>query len=430
MANQFLTTEQAASFYAEPSPCTPPADFAADGTRIEFISINLDGVKQELLVDPTAEDRHFAVGTRARRPGRRNGTFSLVTKMHGTGTITADGDTVAQTYLGTLLAHCMGGVHLGTARVITGGSATVPELDSVTGIVPGCMLAFEDASTPADRYDGFPVCRRVLSITGLAVTLSEALPWTPAADDPVHPCVTLYLDAHVLRDATAAAGTLCWYVRHGDDESLNYRLDGCVLSPKIEGLAPGGLPSINFEGMCANFLQGTADGLADIADLGTAEGEPQLSMSLDVTLSIQEVGTTTVNLIDPAAIAFEPGYARSKVETVGSSIHRFHGLATYSVTSGQTKFNVTVAEHTNEWYAGLQTGKRYRITLTQPGAGAGAGAGFCIHLPNARLVETPGKTAVGDNHGMTLAFEAAEAADTTGGSNVNLQKSRFVIALF
>lgn len=430
MANQFLVTEQAASFYKETTPCEPPADFAADGTRIEFVSFNLDGVKQEEVVDPTAEDRHFAVGTRQRIPGRRNGTFGLVAKLHGTGVVTAEDATVAQTYLGTLLEHCMGGVHLGTSHVITGGSATAPALDDVTGIVPGCMLAFQDTTSPTDENDGFPVCRRVLSIAALVVTLSEALPWTPEAGDPVHGCITAYLDAHVLRDAVAAQGTLCWYVRHGDDESLNYRLDGCVLSPKFEGMSPGGLPTINFDGLCANFAQGDADGLADIPDLGVPEGRPQLSMSLNVSLSIQEAGNTAIHEIEPAAVTFEPGYTRSKVETVGTRTYRFHGLATYSVTSGQTKFNVTVAEHTNEYYAGLQVGKVYRITLTQPGAGAGAGAGWCIHLPKARLVETPGRTAVGDNHGMTLMFEAAEASDTTGGSNVNLQKSRFVVALF
>jgi len=430
MANQFLLTEQALSFYKEGAPCVPPADWTADGTRIEFVSVNLDGVKQEWIVDPTAEDRHFAVGTRQRREGRRNGTFSVVCKLHGTGVVTADGATVAQTYLGTLLEHCMGGSHRRKSHVITGGSTTAPTLDAVDGIVPGCMIAFEDTTSPDPQHDGMPVCRRVLSIAGLVVTLSEALPFTPAAGDLVHGAITSYLDAHVLRDAVAAGGTLAWYVRHGDDESLNYRLDGCVMSPKIEGLSPGGLPTLVLEGMCANFANGAADGLADIADLGEPEGQPQLSMSLEVTLSIQEVGNTAINSLDAAAVTFEPGFARSKVDTVTGRTYRFNGLATYSVTSGQTKLAVTLAEHTNEWYAGQAAGKAYRITMTQPGAGAGAGAGFCLHLPRARIVETPGRGAAGDNHAVTLAFEAAEANDTTGGANVNLQKSRFLIALF
>jgi hypothetical protein len=130
------------------------------------------------------------------------------------------------------------------------------------------------------------------------------------------------------------------------------------------------------------------------------------------------------------AITFDPGITRSKVETVTGRTHRFHGLATYSVTPGQTKMTMTLATFNTDWYDGLALNKRYRITLTQPGSGAGAGSGFCVHLPNARLVETPGRADVGDNHGVTLSFEASESADTTGGSNEDLQKSRFLIAMF
>lgn len=430
MAGQYLIHEKSISFFEEVTPCVPPADFAADGTAIEFVSITIDGVKEELLVDPTAEERAFAVGNRARVKGRRNGSFSIVLKQHGTGVVTADGDTVTQTYLGKMWAHCLGGVHLGTSHVITGGSATAPALDDVTGIVPGCMLAFEDTTSPTSQNDGFPVCRRVLSVAALVVNLSEALPWTPAAGDPVHGCITAYLSAHTLRDAVAAGGTLCWYVKLGDDVDMQWRLDGCVHNAKLEGLSLGGLPTLTLDGMNANFAHGAGDGLTDITSLGVPEGQPQLSMSLDMSVSIQEVGNTAVNEVDVNAITFDPGITRSKVETVTGRTFNFHGLATYSVTPGQTKMTMTLATFNTDWYDGLDLNKRYRITLTQPGAGAGAGSGWCVHMPNARLVETPGRADVGDNHGVTLSFEASEASDTTGGSNVDLQKSRFVVAMF
>lgn len=430
MAGQFLTSESLLSFFSEVTPCTAPADWAADGTPIEYISANLDGVQEEQLVDPTAEVRHFAVGNRPRIRARRSGTHTIVVKQHGTGVVTADGDTVTQTALGTLWTHCLGASHLGTSHKITGGTATQPILDSVAGIIPGCMLAFEDISTPAAADDGFPVCRRVLSISTLTLTLSEALPWTPAADDPVHACITVYPHAHNLRDAVAAAGTLMWYHRAGDDESLNTQIEGAVHSAKLEGLSIGGLPTLTMEGMHANWKRGTQDGLADITDLGTPEGEPQLSMSLDVSLSIQEYGTTTINEIDAAAITFEPGITRARVETVTGRTHRFHGTATYTVAAGQTKMSITVAAHLSDWYEGMTAGTAYRITMTQPGSGAGAGSGWCVHLPRARLVETPGKADVNGNWGTTLTFEASEPADTTGGSNEDLQKSRFLIAMF
>lgn len=434
MPNQFLIHEKSLSFAAETTPCVPPSDWVAGGTPIEFVSVTLDGVKEELLVDPTAESRAFAVGNRARRKGRRNGTFGLVLKLHGVGEVTADGEMVTQTYLGTLLEHCFGGSHLGTSHTIsaTPGTATVPILDAVTGIVPGCMLAFSDISSPSSKYDGFPVCRRVLAVDAgtKAVTLSEALPWAPAEDDPVHACITSYLSAHTLRDAVAAGGLLSWYVKLGDTSALQWELQGCVANAKLEGLSPGGLPTLSLDGMNANFRNGAADGITDIPDLGVPEGHPQLSMSLDVSLSIQEVGTTAVNEVDANAITFEPGIARSKVETTTGKTKDFHGLATFSVSPNQTKFTCTIAAYTNEWYLGLSQDKAYRLSFTQPGAGAGAGSGFSVHLPNARLVSTPGRADVGDNHGLTLEFEASESNDTTGGSNVDLQKSRFLIAMF
>lgn len=430
MAGQFLTSESLLSFFTEVTPCTPPADWAADGTPIEFVSANLDGVAEEQLVDPTAEARHLAVGNRQRIRGRRNGTHTIVVKQHGTGVVTADAATVTQTALGTLWTHCLGASHLGTSHVITGGTATQPILDSVTGIVPGCMLAFEDTSTPTAQNDGFPVCRRVLSISTLTLTLSEALPWTPAADDPVHACITVYPHAHNLRDAVAAGNTIAWYVRQGDDESLNTRLDGCVHSAKLEGLSLGGLPTLTMEGMHANWARGTQDSLADITDLGTPEGEPQLSMSLDVSLSVQEFGNTAINEINANAVTFEPGITRSRVETVTGKTYRFHGTATYTVAAGQTKMMITVAAHLSDWYEGMTAGTAYRITMTQPGTGAGAGSGWCVHLPKARLISTPGKTDVNGNYGTTLEFEATEPADTTGGSLVDLQKARFLVAMF
>lgn len=430
MANQYLTSEHLLSFFPETTVCTPPADWAANGTPVEFVSINLDGVQEEQIVDPTAESRHLAVGNRQRIRGRRNGTHSVVLKMHGTGVVTADAATVTQTALGTLWTHCLGAVHLGTSRVITGGSATAPELDSVTGLVPGCMLAFEDTTSPTAANDGFPVCRRVLSIALLVVTLSEALPWTPAAGDPVHACITVYPHAHNLRDAVAAAGTIQWYHRAGDHESLNTQIEGAVHNAKLEGLSIGGLPTLTMEGMHANWKRGTQDGLADITDLGTPQGEPQLAMSLDVSLSIQEFGTTTINEIDAAAVTFDPGIVRTRVETVTGRTARFHGTATYTVAAGQTKMSITVAAHLSDWYEGMTAGTAYRITMTQPGSGGGAGSGWCVHLPKARLITTPGKADVNGNWGTTLEFEATEPADTTGGSLVDLQKARFVVAMF
>jgi len=52
------------AYFRETTVCEPPADWAASGTPIEFVSFDTSGIKQEHLDDPTAEARFFAVGAR------------------------------------------------------------------------------------------------------------------------------------------------------------------------------------------------------------------------------------------------------------------------------------------------------------------------------------------------------------------------------
>jgi len=425
------------AYFRETTVCEPPADWAASGTPIEFVSFDTSGIKQEHLDDPTAEARFFAVGVRRKIKGIRNCGASVVLKLHGTGVVTADTDTVVQTALGDMIEHCMGGLHLGTSTTFTGGTATVPIVDDLTDIIPGCMIAAQDITSPTAANLGKVWARRVLSVNvgTKAVTLSEALPFTPAATDPCHAAITGYLRSSILVDAVASAGgphTFCWYFVNGDTsapEDLIWRVDGAVASMKIEGLGRGELPTLALDIMGANFAHGDTDGLTNV-DLGEPQGHAQLSMGLDVVLSIAVYGNTAINSIDANTVAFEPGYTRAPVKTTTERTHRFEGLASWTVAPGQTKFTVTLLPYGEAWYAALAEGQEYRITLTQPGMGSGAGAGWCLHLPRAQLVTTPARADVDNVHAVSLEFHAMEPADTTGGSNVDLQKSRFTLSTF
>lgn len=429
--------EKRVSYFRETGVCEPPADWTTDGTAIEFVSCDTSGIVQEHLDDPTAEARFFKVGTRRKIKGIRNCGASIVLKLHGTGVVTADTDTVVQTALGDMIEHCMGGLHLGVSTTFTGGTATIPIVDDVTGILPGSMIAAQDITSPTAANLGKVWARRVLAVNvgTKAVTLSEALPFTPAATDPCHAAITGYLVASVLVDAVASAGgphTLCWYFAEGDTSAptdLLWRVDGSVASMKLEGLGRGELPTMALEILGANFAHGGADGLTNVA-LGTPQGHAQLSMGLDVTLSIGVYGNTAINSVDANAVSFEPGYTRGPVNTTTERIHRFEGLATFTVIPGQTRMQCTLVGYSDDWYATLAAGGEYRITLTQPGMGSGAGAGWCLHMPRAQLVTTPPRADVDNVHGVELEFEAMEPADCTGGSNVDLEQSRFTLSIF
>ena len=68
---------QALAFAVETTPCVAPADWTAE-TAIEFISVDLSGVKETLVADVTAERRTMAVGDREMVHGIRNCTASIV----------------------------------------------------------------------------------------------------------------------------------------------------------------------------------------------------------------------------------------------------------------------------------------------------------------------------------------------------------------
>lgn len=424
--------ENWAAFYPETTVATPPADYAADGIAIEHVSFDINGLKAPLLDDPTLEGRAFAVGTRRKIPGPRNVDASAVLKLHGVGEVTADGDQVADTYLAKILKHTMGAVHRGTSRTITGGTTTVPTVDDATGIIPGSLIAFEDKSSPTDEFEGRTYFRRVLSISGTSLHLDEALPVSPANGDACHAAITGYLKSSILADALASAGgphTFNWLVkRESSGADLLWRLDGCVASMSLDGLGNSGLPTINLAIMAANFAVGGADGLTN-PTLATPEGHAQLAMGRDTICSIQDYGTTAIALRDINQCNFDVGYTRERVQTTTRAAFRFEGLASYTFSPGKTRFTCTLLPWSDDWYADLQAGQTFRISLQQPGDGSGAGKQWCLYVPKAQLVEVPSRADVGAVHGVQLVFEAQEATDCSGGSNTDLERSRFLIGL-
>lgn len=433
MASQKTIHENWLGFFAETQPCVAPASWANDGTWIEHLSIDTGGIKETLIADPVLARRAFNLGTRKAIKGLREGSFSMSLPLHGTGVSTADGVQVAQTYLGRILEHCMGNVHRGTAHEVAGGSATEVELDDVTGIIPGCIVAFEDTTSPSEANEGRLHPRRVIEVdaVGKIVTLSEALDFTPAAGDLAHPAITPYLDSDVLVDAFATPSTFQWFVRKArTDTDLLWTLEGSVASMKLDGLGRGALPSLSLDVMFSNFRHGAADGLTNPSPT-VFQGHPQLSMGLDVVCSIGEYEDDTLVTHHANNVSFDPGFTRVRVEAVTNKVARAGGTATYSFSpAGDTKFSVTLTPYDSAWYAGLQEGKEYRVSLTQPGDGSGAGKGWMLHLARCQLIATPSRVDLNENHAVTLEFKAMEAEDCVGGSNEDLERTRFTLALF
>ncbi len=419
------------AFYRETTPCVPPVAWEVDGTAIEFLAADTAGIKQTILDNPTLERRIQSVNKRSKIKGLRNCELAVTVKMHGTGLTVADTETAEETYLGTILEHCMGGRLLGTSTTcLEGSTALIPILDDVSGLVPGQTVAFEDVTSPISKHEGKLFHRQLKSInvgTG-AVTLDVALPFVPVATDIAHATELNYTDENVLEDAVEAGQTWMWYyqgAKVGSD--LTWQVEGSVASFALTNLGRGQLPAIDLKIQGANFRTGAADGLAFV-DMPAPEGRPQLSMGIDVYTTITPYNNPALVEYHVNQASFDVGYTRERVETITEVIDRFEGTATYTMKPGNTRFTCTIAPYSNAWYAALESGQEYAIHLSQPGDGSGPGKSWSLIIPRAQLVETPGRADVNEIHGVTLVFEAMEPDHITVAENEELEKAVFLIS--
>lgn len=426
------------AYYPETVVCEAPADWDASGTLIEHISADPASIGQTFIPDPTLELRALSVGSRYNVQGIRNTDMTVGVKLHGTGVVTDPGGQVEPTALGTLLEHCMGGIHRGTSHTVTGGSTTVVSLDSVTGVVKGCIIGFQDTTAPLAKNLGKVHPRRVIDIDDadpFTVTLSEALPFTPANGDLAHGAITAYANESVLEDSVApAVKTFSWWhskERVGGGAEMIWHLQGCVASFEVQGLDRGQLPSLNLKIMAANFKHGNTDGLTNVAWTQTPEGHAQLSMGRDVLFTLGTYANSALSEMDINKCAFAVGFERTRVETITEKTHDFEGLASYSFKPAPSKFSVTLLPYRDNEYTELAARTQKRVTLYQPGDGSGAGKGWCIHMACAQIAATPKRADVGDVNGQALELQAMEPDDVVdGGDTVDLEKANFLIAIF
>lgn len=430
-------------FRRETVVCVPPADWAAnnDGIRwIQHLSADTSSIAQAMIADPTLERRIMSVGGRYNIRGIRNTDLAVGVKLHGTGVVTDPGDEVVPTYLSLILEHCMGGVYYGTSHTVAGGTSTVVELDDVDGVAKGCMIAFQDTTAPSAANAGKCHPRRVIDIDAdeKTVTLSEALPFSPAVGDVAHGCATAYPHEYNLEDSVSGPNgvlTWSWFVkkeRNSGGTEMLWELLGTVASFEVQGLERGALPSLNLKIQAANWRHGGVDGLANPTITGKGEGHAQLSMGRDAIFSYGTFGQTPLASVDANAVAFAVGFERTKVETTTEKTNDFEGLASYSVKPAPSKFSFTLLPYQDNAYADQQAETRKRLSLYMPGDGSGAGKGWCIHMACAQIAATPKRADVGDVNGIAIEAQSMEPDDITNTDPdlLDLEVATFVIAIF
>jgi hypothetical protein len=437
MAGHRSIYRQFLAFFEETTPCAPPADWAASGTAIDFISADINP-KQELLVDPTAERRIKLTGARTRIKGIRNTDWSAVLKFHGTGAATVTDAQVSETYLSKILEWCCGGLIRTYTRVIASGTTTTLTVDvgDETGFVAGCLIAVEDTTSATAENVGKLHWAQIASIAAQTLTLTEALPFTPASGDVIHGSITIYMDETVLEDAIKNGSVYTWnwlYQRRltGGTEEL-WQMEGTVAGFKLQNFGRGQLPQVALSCMSANFKKTGDDGLT-WASLASTVKTPQLSMGRDVKCSISPTAATVRVDYDVNNFEFEPGFSRVRVETCTETTDRFEGMSTYSVAPAETKATFTLVPHGETFYTGLNDDTPYRVMFYNPGPGgaaaAGAGKSWAICIPKAQVGETPTYSAVNEVGGEQVVLSAMDPSALYTGETAEVGGSMFLIGL-
>lgn len=414
------------AYFAESTPGIGPADasaWASSGTLIRHRNDSLDpsSIKRSMLEDTRSRGMIFDQYPKVMGLENCELTFSL--PLSGADAETAATSQVALTKLMTLLQSCLGGLSRGYSTTCTGGTATQPTLTSVTGVDEGVFLAFEDADAPDVLH-----VRRVTALSGSTATLDEALPFTPAASDPVHAVAVVYVDESSLVDAVAAGRTFSWHCKRGGPAAggLNYELTGCA--NELAGIAIGrdSLAWADLRVQAASF-----DDPSQASDptwaSATVYGLAPAPIGPSAHVWLQDYGTTTANAMRVSEFAVEVGVPVSRVESVTEYTSGMQGTATYSTGPADTTVSMTIVPESSTYWSQLNAGT-YKVcrfaTRRAPGQNIG------IHFSRCEIVEDPGYAAAGDVLGAKVMLRAHPDTANAAAATAALWRTKIAILLF
>lgn len=401
------------AFAREATQAAPVADWDADGTLLDHLEADPGAIAQSLVEDATLNTRAFT--KRKFIKGIRNcDNLKVKLNWHGTGAVTADTVTVVETPMMEVLAHCWGGQLRTKSTTVTGGTALIPELTSVNTIDEGVFIGFEDLGDPGRVH-----IRRVISVAALAVTLDQALPFTPAMGDLAHGTCMTFIDEDILEDSTAGDRTFAWRLeRSGTDAVYEFVGTKAALAITLARNAP---PSLELSVMAANWKHQT---LTKETWTQTPSGQAPLAIGRDTKLFVQVYGTHTSTDLHCQQMGVETGVPIVPIDTVTEAESLMEGRAGYSIQPADTFLTPVIVPQVNDWEVALQADTMYKVRYSQV---AQAGKAWALHASRCEIGETPKFTPVNSVQGINVKFRAHEDLENGAASNAKLWRSKLIL---
>lgn len=301
------------------------------------------------------------------------------------GTSTAAGSAVqakgaADLAEGQLLKNAFGGETLGTGTTVDDESATTTSFDvaSAAGLAAGQAIAIAVGSPAALEANV------IASVAGTTVTVVRAFSAAPANSAVVYAAATYY--------PVAPSGSL--QLQAMGNEDAYFRFLGCQADLKFANLAAAQGGMINWELMAASWVKKTGAALT-IPTFDNLVNPPIPGHASK--LYIQDVGTTTRNVVDVSAIEIDPGLAPAQIPSVSG----VEGVQAYAQGVPVPKLKLTINAHSGDYIDDWGTQQPYYLHYQ---IGATAGNVVLLELPNFTLDNVPERASVVNAHlGQALA---------------------------
>lgn len=211
-----------AAVFAESTLGETQSDWDGNATEIYVIEPNVEGVTQAILDNANIRPRQQA-WHRKIHGLKSESEFTCGMYLHAKGTNAAEAAAATGTIQHTVLKAAVGGLDLGYAAGLAGGTASAPDVDADPGYVGGDFVWAKDATT------GLVELVRIESIATTTLTLLGDLSFTPdvGGADTLHAAIDVYPNEDAVENKSDVNHvTLGWKVQGRDTEDV-YELRGC-----------------------------------------------------------------------------------------------------------------------------------------------------------------------------------------------------------
>ena len=399
-----------AAVFAESTLAEVQSDWDSNATEIYVIEPNVEGVSQTLLdsanIVPRQTYKHRKIyGLKS------DSTFTCSLYLHAKGANAAEAAAATAAIQHTVLKAAVGGLDLGYAEGLAGGTASAPELESDPGIVGGDFGFFYDTSAGTGEF------RRVESISTVTLTLLEDLSFTPDAGgaDVMHAVVDVYPNEDGIENhADANHVTLGWKVQGRDTEDV-YEVRGCKPTMGSIAITAGEPVMLELAHKVADWVSTPSATTWTSTPSGEAPNVPGIGTTCSFRLG--DFGGALAETAVRGTITFTPGIEHEQ-DKGPNGTEAIHG---YSGTIGDATVEIVVeydADYDDEFDA-----KTLKHAMVQIGNTPTTAWG--MYFPRLEYAAKPVRINEGGLVSQRLTFRCLEdTASVSGLTGDNIDKRR------